>query len=186
MKLLFACLFALSALGSFAQQKPTELDKSPMDISYCPQNYPILRMSGKAGDQPYARVIYSRPQCNGRKIFGDIVRYNQVWRMGANEATEIEFFRNVKIGGKLLAKGRYTLYAICNESKWTIVINGDKDYWGLVQNPKKDVLRTDVTIQKLPETVEALTIYFDDLSKNNTNLNIMWDDSKASLPITLL
>lgn len=190
MKLFPACLlvFCLSLgciSGSFAQQKPTDLDKSPLDMSYCPQNYPILKMSGKVTDQPVARVIYSRPQRNGRKIFGDVVRYNQVWRLGANEATEIEFFRNVKISGKPLLKGRYTLYAICTENKWTIVFNSDKDYWGLIQNPKKDVLRVDVPVQKTSDDVEALTIYFDDINKGNTNLSILWDDTRASVPISL-
>lgn len=186
MKLLIACLFSFCTICSFAQTRPTDLDKSPMDISYCPLNYPILKMSGKAADQPYARIIYSRPQRNGRKIFGDIVRYNQIWRMGANEATEIEFFRNTKIGGKALPKGRYTLYAICTENKWTIVVNSDKDYWGLIQNPKKDVLRVEVPVQKISDDVEALTMYFDDSAKNTTNLNILWDDTKVSLPIVLL
>jgi hypothetical protein len=184
MKTIIGCLFALfSVCSSYAQQKPTDLDKSPMDMSYCPQNYPILKMSGKAADQPVARVIYSRPQRNGRRIFGDIVRYNQIWRMGANEATEIEFFRNVKVGGKPLPKGRYTLYAICAENKWTVAFNSDKDYWGLIQNPKKDVLRVDVPVQKMPEEVEALTIYFDDV-KGGANLNILWDDAKAVVPIS--
>lgn len=182
MKIVLSCLFGLFALCASAQQKPTDIDKSPMDVSYCPHNYPILKMSGKAGEQPYARVIYSRPQRNGRKIFGDVIHYNEIWRMGANEATEIEFFRNVKIGTKLVPKGRYTLYAICTESKWTIAFNTEKDYWGLLQNPKKDLLRVDVPVQKLTDPVEALTIYFEDV-KGGTNLTVMWDEQKASLPI---
>ncbi len=78
--------------NNFAQQKPTDLDKSPLDVSYCPPNYPILKMNGKASTPPTARIIYSRPQCNGRKIFGETVVYNQIWRLGANEATEFECF----------------------------------------------------------------------------------------------
>lgn len=182
MKILLSCLCSLLSICVMAQQKPTDIDKSPMDVSYSPYNYPILKMSGKAGDQPVARVLYSRPQRNGRKIFGDVIHYNEIWRMGANEATEIEFFRNVKVGAKLIPKGRYTLYAICTETKWTIAFNTEKDYWGLAQNPKKDLTRVEVPVQKMTEPVEALTIYFEDV-KGGTNLIVMWDDQKISLPI---
>jgi len=167
-----------------AQQKPTDLDKSPVDISYCPNNYPILKMSGKAQDLPIARVIYSRPQKANRTIFGGIVKYNEVWRLGANEATEIEFFRNVKFNGKALPKGRYTMYAICNENTWTIIFNSEKDVWGLLYNQDKDVLRVDVPVTKNEDAVEALTIYFDNNDKSSATLNIMWDDVKIALPFT--
>lgn len=184
MRFFLVCLFAAYSFAGQAQQKPTDVDKSPMDVNYWPQNYPILKMNGKAADQPIARVLYSRPQCNGRRIFGELVHYNEIWRMGANEATEVEFFRNVKIYGKTVPKGRYTLYAICNENKWTIAFNTEKDYWGLLQNPKKDFLRADVPVQKLNDVVEFLTIYFEDV-KNGSNLIVMWDNQKVSLPITL-
>ncbi len=182
MKKIFAALLCLLTFSAFAQQKPTDLDKSPMDMSYAPANYPILKMNGKITDPPVVRVIYGRPQKTGRRIFGGIVNYNQVWRMGANEATEIEFFRNVKIGGKTIAKGRYSMYAICNESKWTVIINSEKDIWGLSYSEKKDVLRMDVPVKISDASVEAFTIYFEDM-KGGTNLNILWDSVKVVLPI---
>ena len=108
-KILGTSLFVIFLMsGSYAQTDSIvfpEVDKSPMDMSYWPANYPILKMSGKAKDQPIARVIYGRPLKNGRSIFGGIIKYNDIWRMGANEATEIEFFNNVKIAGKPVAKG---------------------------------------------------------------------------------
>ncbi len=182
MKNFIPALFCILSLSAFAQQKPTDLDKSPMDMSYAPVNYPILKMNGKVANPPVARVIYGRPQKTGRQIFGGIVNYNQVWRMGANEATEIEFFKNVKIGGKTIAKGRYTMYAICNESKWTLIFNTEKDIWGLSYNEKKDVLRTDVPVKITDSPVEAFTIYFEDM-KGGSNLNILWDSVKVVLPI---
>ncbi len=177
---LFFCLFAFAAI---AQQRPTDVDKSPADISYCPQNYPILKMNGKTSSSPVARLIYSRPQKAGREIFGGIVGYDEVWRLGANEATEIEFFSNVKIDGKPLAKGRYTLYAICESAKWTLIFNTEKDIWGLSYNPKKDVLRVDVPVQKSTDTTETFTMYFDDMH-GKAQLNILWDDTKVSMPFT--
>jgi hypothetical protein len=179
--LIVCCL----SFASIAQQKPTELDKSPMDMSYWPKDYPILKMSGKAKDLPTARLIYGRPQKNGRAIFGGINKYNEVWRLGANEATEVEFFKNVKIGGKPVPKGRYTLFCIPQENKWTIIISKDNYCWGsFTYDSKKDLLRTDISIEKINDTVEALTMYFDDTS-TGANLIIMWDDVKATLPISL-
>jgi hypothetical protein len=182
MKKNFVAVFCLVSLSSIAQQQPTELDKSPMDMSYSPPNYPILKMNGKTTEQPVARVIYSRPQKAGRVIFGGIVTYNQVWRLGANEATEIEFFKNVKINGKTLPKGRYTLYSICTEAKWTIIFNTEKDIWGLAYNQRKDALRVDAPVQNSDTPVEALTMYFEDM-KEGTTLNILWDNVKVVLPI---
>jgi len=179
-----ACLLFLTTLQ--AQTKPTDLDKSPMDMSYWPTNYPLLKMSGKAGASPVARVLYGRPLKNGRNIFGSILKYNELWRLGANEATEIEFFSNVKIAGKNVAKGRYTLYCIPAEEKWTIILNKDNYSWGgYTYDSKKDVLRVDIDVEKNADNVEAFTIYFED-AKNSANLIFLWDDLKASLPIIAL
>lgn len=180
---LSACM--LLSLTLMAQQKPTDLDKSPQDMSYWPANYPVLKMNGKAKDEPIARVIYSRPSKNGRTIFGGIIKYKEMWRLGANEATEIEFFRSVKISGKSISKGRYTLYCIPDEDQWTICINKDNYCWGnFIYDIKKDVLRTDIKLEKTSEIAEAFTIYFEE-TKTGANMIILWDDVKASLPIVI-
>ncbi|MCX6207636.1 MAG: DUF2911 domain-containing protein [Bacteroidetes bacterium] len=185
MKSFVLAAFLFTALFSYAQPKPTELDKSPMDMSYWPANYPILKMSGKAKDQPVARVIYGRPMKNGRVIFGGIIKYNEMWRLGANEATEIETFRTLKIGSKILAKGRYTVYCLPNENKWTIIFNKDNFCWGnFTYDSKKDLIRTDIDVEKNTESVEAFTLYFED-AKNGANLVFLWDDIKTILPIVL-
>lgn len=183
MKVVVSILCSLLALGVQAQQKPTELDKSPMDMSYWPINYPLLKLSGKAKEMPVARVIYGRPLKNSRNIFGGIVKYNELWRLGANEATEIEFFSNVKIAGKVVPKGRYTLYCIPSETKWTLILNKDNYSWGgYTYDSKKDVLRTEVDIDKNNESVEAFTMYFEE-TKNGAALLFLWDELKAALPI---
>lgn len=185
MKSFVLAAFLFTALFSYSQPKPTELDKSPMDMSYWPANYPILKMSGKAKDQPVARVIYGRPMKNGRVIFGGIIKYNEMWRLGANEATEIETFRTLKIGGKILAKGRYTVYCLPNENKWTIIFNKDNFCWGnFTYDSKKDLIRTEIDVEKNTESVEAFTLYFED-AKNGANLVFLWDDIKTILPIVL-
>lgn len=84
-------LFISNNLIAQSNSKTPELDKSPMDMSYLPKDYPLLKMNGKSKDLPIARVIYSRPQKNNREIFGGIIPYNEIWRLGANESTEIIF-----------------------------------------------------------------------------------------------
>jgi len=179
------CLL-ISFFFSFSQSsKLPEVDKSPMDVSYYPNNYPILKIQNKATEPLVARVLYSRPQKQGRKIFGELVEYGNVWRLGANEATEIEFYKDVKIGGKKVSKGRYTLYAIVSENIWTMILNKDTDTWGAFKyDSKKDVLRTDVPVQKTDEVVESMSMLFDK-SANGISLIIAWEQVKVSLPITL-
>ena len=123
-KLFILVALILAAQCTIAQQKPTDLDKSPLDVSYYPSNYPIIKMRGQTAlAEPAARILYSRPQLNGRTIFGEEIKYNEVWRLGANEATEIELFKNAVIGGKKVPKGRYTLYCIPTATKWTIIVS---------------------------------------------------------------
>jgi len=182
---ILVCLL-ISFLFSFAQSsKLPEVDKSPLDISYYPNNYPILKIQNKATDPLVARILYSRPQKQGRKIFGELVEYGKVWRLGANEATEIEFYKDVKIDGKKVSKGRYTLYAIVSENIWTMILNKDTDTWGAFKyDSKKDVLRTDVPVQKTDEVAESMSMFFEK-SANGISLIIAWEQVKVSLPITL-
>lgn len=179
------CLL-ISFSFSFSQSsRPPEVDKSPMDVSYYPNNYPILKIQNKATEPLVARILYSRPQKQGRKVFGELVEYGKVWRLGANEATEIEFYKDVKIGGKKVSKGRYTLYGIVSENTWTMIINKDTDTWGAFKyDSKKDILRTDVPAQKTEEVVESMSMFFEK-SPNGISLNIAWEQVKVSLPITL-
>lgn len=154
-------------------------------MSYYPNNYPVLKIQDKATEPVLARVIYSRPQRNGRIIFGDLVEYGKVWRLGANEATEIEFYKDVKIDGKKITKGRYTLYAIPNPDSWTIILNKDVDTWGAFKyDAQKDILRTTVPVQKLNEPVEALAMTFDK-TETGCDLVIAWENIELNLPISL-
>jgi Protein of unknown function (DUF2911) len=173
--------FVANASIGWGQLQITEPDKSPLDISYHPHGYPILKFQSKtAPAAPLARVIYSRPQKNGRVIFGEIVKYNEIWRMGANESTEVEFYKEVTIGSKKLAKGRYTLYCVPQAGLWTIVLSSELNTWGTFSYEKtKDVLRTDVAVAKLDAPVEFFTMVFDAAG----NLVILWDTVKVVIPI---
>jgi hypothetical protein len=156
-----------------------------MDMAYYPANFPVLKIQDKASEPLVARVIYSRPQKNNRTVYGELVEYNQVWRLGANEATEIEFYRDVKIAGKKILKGKYTLYALVNPNEWTMILNKEIDTWGAFKyDEKKDVLRTTVPVQKTTEPLDAFTIVFEKTT-NGVNMNIAWDTVQVALPIQL-
>jgi hypothetical protein len=162
---------------------PQNNDSSPLDICYYPVDYPVLKIEDKVSEPPVARVVYSRPQKRGRKLFGDLVAYGQVWRLGANEATEIEFFRDVRIDNKQVKKGRYTLYALVNEDNWTLIFNKETDTWGAFRyDSSKDVLRTTVAVEKKSDITEAFSIAFQKAGKG-ADLVISWDDVSVRLPI---
>lgn len=177
---IFLALAGISQTGSVPA-----VDKSPMDISYYPADYPVLKIRDKATEPLIARVVYSRPQKSGRTIFGDLIEYGSVWRLGANEATEIELYKAVKIGDKKIPKGRYTLYAIVNTDNWTFILNKDTETWGAFKyNADKDVARTTVPVQKTTEVAENFSMWF---AKTETgcNLVVAWDTIKVNMPINL-
>ncbi len=181
MKGIITLLLSAFVLQVSAQQLPP-LDKSPMDMSYYPAGYPVLKFQNKITEPLIMRIIYSRPQVNGRKIFGDLQKFGEIWRLGANEVTEIQFFKDIWINNKKIKKGRYSLYCIPYEDKWTMIVNKETDVWGLKYDADKDVVRMDLTTEKNIST-EALTIIF---VKSDTGANMLmyWDDVKAALPIT--
>jgi len=180
---LVSVLFIFSLQDLKAQTKLPPVDKSSLDMSYYPDGYPVLKIQDKITEALGARVIYSRPQKNGRIIFGDLLEYGKVWRLGANEATEIEFYRAANINDVKIKKGRYTMYCIPYADKWTIIINKETDTWGSFKyDPKKDLLRTDVPVQKQTVSTEEFVMAFEK-SATGANLIIAWDDIRVNLPI---
>jgi hypothetical protein len=180
MKGIITVLLLAVSLHVSAQKLPG-IDKSPMDMSYYPVGYPVLKFQNKVTAPLVMRIIYSRPQLNGRKVFGELQKFGSVWRLGANEVTEIQFFKDVRINNKKIKKGRYSLYCIPYENKWTLIVNKETDVWGLKYDSSKDIIRTDVAVEK-NSTTEALTIIFDK-SDTGANMLLYWDDVKATLPI---
>jgi len=162
----------------------TNPDRSPMDMVYFPTDYPLLKMAGKTTVPPLMRIIYSRPQKQGRQIFGGLVQYDMPWRLGANEATEIEFFSAATVAGKTVKAGRYILYCIPQETKWTFVLNSNLYSWGLEQNRQKDLMQFEVSVEKTNLAIEYFTIAFEKKSDKSTALIFLWDDVKAKLPVS--
>lgn len=182
-RILFLVLPVLLSVFAFGQTALPPVDKSPMDMCYYPVRYPNLKAQDKSTEPLAARVIYSRPKKEGRQVFGGLVEYGKLWRLGANEATEIEFYKPVTIGGKKVPRGRYTLYAVVNEKTWTFVINKETDIWGSFKySQAKDVARVEVPVQTLTEPAESLSMTFE---KDNSGVNLVvaWENIKVALPV---
>ena len=162
----------------------TNPDRSPMDMVYFPTDYPLLKMTGKTTTPPLMRIIYSRPQKQGRQIFGGLVKYDVPWRLGANESTEIEFFSTATVAGKTVKSGRYILYCIPQETKWTFVLNSNLYSWGLEQNRQMDLVQFEMPVEKTNLAIEYFTIACEKKSEKSTTLIFLWDDVKTKLPVS--
>lgn len=198
--LLLALLAACSNEPPVAADKPTRItpidtpilphqprglvpvDISPMDVAYLPADYPVRKMSGKAEGLPVARVIYSRPHRQGRTIFGELVRYGEPWRLGANEATELEFFRPVQIQGKQIPAGRYVIYAIPTPERWVIILNDQLYSWGLKQDRSGDRFQFEIPANESADTEEYFTMAFEKTA-SGADLVMAWENKIARLPI---
>jgi hypothetical protein len=130
------------------------------------------------------KTDYSSPRMKGRKIYGDLVPFGQVWRTGANEATTFVTSSDVVVGGKTVPAGSYTLFTIPNADKWTLIINKKSGEWGIPYKYESDELaRVDMKVSKLPAPVENFTIAYDK-SGNGCTLGIDWETTRASVDIT--
>ena len=158
------------------------VDVSPMDMSYYPVEYPKLKMSKATNDKPVARVVYSRPHLGGRTLFDGILKYDTAWRLGANEATEIEFYQDVRIQGQEIKAGRYILYCIPYKDRWIIILNSNIDTWGLEQDTSKDTARFTVPVSARERSIEYYTMVFEKTT-TGANLLMAWDHIEARLPI---
>ncbi|NLN26448.1 MAG: DUF2911 domain-containing protein [Bacteroidetes bacterium] len=150
----------------------------PMDVS--PMDVAVARRT-KDGP-PVARVIYSRPQKKDRVIFGNLVPYGQVWRTGANEATELDLYEAVYFGDICIDAGTYTLYTIPEKAYWTIIINSETDTWGAFSYKKeKDLVRMKVPAHRAAAPIEIFSMIFEN-TENGVNLLIGWDTVFVEIP----
>lgn len=154
-------------------QNFTNLDRSPLDISYARPE----RMA-----DPDIRVIYSRPQLKGRTV-DDLVSKGKIWRTGANETTEITFFSSFLIQGKRIDPGTYTLYSIPGLRSWTIILNNKRNTWGAYAYEESlDIGRFEAKVEVNENPVEAFSIAFDRTDSGYT-LYLAWGETLVSLDI---
>lgn len=128
-------------------------------------------------------ISYARPSLRGRKMLGQAsIPFGKVWRLGANQVTTIELNDDLLIEGKLLAKGKYALFAIPDSVDWTIVINSDPNQWGAyTYKEEKDVMRFKVKTSKLTQAVETMSMQFEDITPTTSSLVFRWESTQFKI-----
>ena len=174
--------FAFLAVGCLTLGLMAALGSAQTDKAARPS--PAAKASCALADGKSITVDYSSPRAKGRKIFGGLVPYGEVWRAGANEATTFVATTDVMVGGTHVPAGSYTIFAIPNKDKWTLVISKKTGEWGTAYpGPENDLARIDMKASKTSAPVENFTIAFDQ-SGNGCTLRMEWENTQASVDIT--
>lgn len=163
--------FAMFASPLFAQQDKSQRP-SPPATAQC--QFP----DGKA-----VHIDYSSPRMKGRKIYGGLVPYGKVWRVGANEATTFDINTDVTVGGKAVPTGHYTLDAVPEQDKWTLIISKKTGIWGIpYPGEQYDFARIPMQVSQLPAPVEDFTISFAQ-GGGSCTMQLDWETTRASIQI---
>jgi hypothetical protein len=154
-----------------------------------PAPSPVAKISQEVG-LGKVEIEYSRPSAKGRKIFGDLVRFGEMWRTGANASTKITFSDDVMVnnGTVKLPKGTYALYTVPNKDKWQVIFYKNTSYWGTPnENFKEDEVaaRYDVTPARVTEPVETLTMGTDNLRNNGADIFLSWENTKVVISFSV-
>ena len=130
-------------------------------------------------------LSYSRPNVKGRKAMGELVPYGKVWRTGANQATTLTFGEEVTIGGKKIAAGKYGLLSIPGNDNWVLIITKQLDVTSpAAYKEESDVVRVNAKPVMLKDKVETFTMQFANIKLSTCDLNIMWENTAVTLPIS--
>jgi len=170
-----------STLAFFMMTLSTTIVFSQEAVKARPSPLAIVTMKY---EDSYIKVTYSQPHKRDRKIFGTLVKYGEVWRTGANEATEITLTDNVVIKNDTLMAGTYSIFTIPNEKEWTVIFNKQLGQWGSYNyHEPSDVMRLSVPTEKITEVIfEPFTITFEQKNEE-AHMVMMWDDTKVAIPI---
>lgn len=147
-----------------------------------PQPSPLSTITQKIGLVD-ASIVYSRPSAKGRKIFGDLVPYDKMWRTGANKATKLTFSDSVSIAGHPVPKGDYALFAIPGKSEWTIIISKQSELSGTSgYKESEDACRFKIKPYTVP-AVETFTIGFSNLTIQSADIEILWETTAIKFSV---
>jgi Protein of unknown function (DUF2911) len=145
---------------------------------------PSAKADCKFSDGRSIHIDYSSPRMRGRKIFGALVPYGEPWRAGANEATTFVLDTDVTVGGKMVPRGSYTLFALPNPDAWALIISKQTGEWGVpYPGEQDDFARVPMKVSKLPSPLENFTIAFDQTGTSCT-LRLEWETTRASVDIS--
>ena len=164
---LLTILFTTAAFAQMGGGKPSPAASSTCDL----------------GGDKTIKTDYSSPRMKGRKIYGELVPFGEVWRTGANDATTFVTSADVVVGGKTVPGGSYTIFTVPKADKWTLIVNKKTGEWGIPYKYESDELaRVDMKVSKLPSPVENFTIAYDK-SGSGCTLQIDWETTRASVDI---
>ena len=171
--ILLVAVFAFSI--GFSNQAVAQnfkgLDKSPMDIASFPSNY---RVSEKV-----IKIIYSRPQLKGRSL-EKLAPLGKKWRTGANEATEVTFYKDVIFGGAAVKAGTYTMYAVPGKATWTVALSSQLNVWGVYfHKDENDVAKVTIPVKQTEENLDVFSIAIDE----DMTINMGWGSTLISIPV---
>ncbi len=189
-----AAFIVLFALGWTATTSPAAGQEVVLPPK--PRVSPMAAAQVMLDKGTFVRIIYGSPRRQDPKatdkkervIFGQLVPYGQVWRLGANEATMLVSTGDLEFGGKKLPAGVYSLYAIPEKDKWTLIVNKSVGQWGTQYDETQDLLRIETPVTPTQEVHEAFAISFDkpDEQKSGSAMNMMWENTKVTVPIKVL
>jgi hypothetical protein len=131
-------------------------------------------------------VDYYAPSTHGRKVMGGLVLFGQVWCTGANWATKITSESDLQVGGLKLPKGSYSIWTVPGEKEWTLIINRETGQFHLNYDSSMDFGRTKMDVKALPEKVETFQVQLRDEGGNKGRLALVWENTEASVPLTVL
>lgn len=178
MRISVTCWAALAGLLVFAMPGRAQIGIGGKPAS------PPAKASCKFSNGKTIRVNYSSPRMRGRKIFGGLVPYGEVWRAGANEATTFDTDTNVNVGGTAVAAGNYTLFTLPNPDSWKLIISKQTGEWGIpYPGEEYDLARPPMQVSKLSSPVEDFTIHFG-AAGDACTMNLDWETTRASVKIT--
>lgn len=130
------------------------------------------------------KLDYGQPNKQNRKIFGELIPFNKIWRTGANSSTKISFDREVKLANNTIPPGTYGLYTIPEENQWTIIIHKNSNLWGAGgYESSNDLIRFKTPITNLKDTIETLSIHFENFNTNGGDMVIAWGICKVTIPL---
>jgi hypothetical protein len=130
-------------------------------------------------------IDYGAPSMRGRKIFGGLVPYGQVWRTGANPATTLKTQGNIKIGDLSVPAGTYTIYSLPAEGQWKLIVNKQTGQWGTEYHQEQDLGRVDMQRGMAPSApVQVFAIKFEQTAGSTTQLHLIWENTDVYVPVT--
>ena len=172
MKKIFLLLAITACSVSFAQTLVTPQLSTTQTIK---QNFGLSSIE----------LSYSRPNAKGRVIFGELVPFGKVWRTGANQASTLTFGDDVTIGDKKIAAGKYGLLSIPNKNNWILIITKQLDVTSpSAYKEENDLVRVNVKPLAVANKVETFTMQFTNVKSSSCELNLQWENTTVSLPIS--